>query len=175
MIMMEDQLQRKTTFDGRQPSMEDNFFLKDFEISLCYISALRSYFGNLLFFPLTYKASNDILALLEYLESLGTLYTHLHVLYFSKHFGTLETFLVLLEILGTSREHLGSVTNLPTSAQIQLPLWLSEALFSSSNHLLGHAPMEVDKSPEEASYFNLTKLSQAPAQALQPQKCLFLF
>ena len=129
--------------------MEDNFFLKDFEIPLCHIPPLKSYFGSLLFFPLTYKASNDILALLEYLESLGTLYTHLHVLYFSKHFGTLETFLVLLEILDTSEGHLG--TNLPTSAQIQLPLWLSEALFSSSNHLLGHAPMEVDKSPKEAS------------------------
>ena len=40
----EDQLQWNMTFDGRQPSMEDDFLYREFEIPLCHILPLLSFF-----------------------------------------------------------------------------------------------------------------------------------
>ena len=48
--LIEDTLQWKTAFDRRQPLMEDNFLLRDFEILLCHIPSLRSFFHHYFLF-----------------------------------------------------------------------------------------------------------------------------
>ena len=41
---MEDDLRWETTFDGRQHLTEDDLHRKDFEIPLCRVPSLRSFF-----------------------------------------------------------------------------------------------------------------------------------
>ena len=41
--LMEDIPLWKTTFNGKQPLMENDFLLRDFEIPLCHILPLRSF------------------------------------------------------------------------------------------------------------------------------------
>ena len=43
-LLMEDDLRWRTTFNGRRPSVEDDPHWKDFEIPLCHIPPLRSFF-----------------------------------------------------------------------------------------------------------------------------------